>query len=210
MLSKDDICQIMTFCSKEILFKIFPKKGKLLYHSSQMLLDYKKIWSDFLDYRSKDILKCNNFFDRHIDTIGYEPTDKYKDSIYFDNRVESIFVYRKQIFLDKKLGKILLENSYEYYANIALRFMVNKEILPWIHNLHNKHILTTEDEQHIAYVYQPINRTEDTPRGQLHDLCRYLYSLIDYFSLVPRYNLPNDDKLIIKKIVLRINHLIDF
>lgn len=215
-LSRDEIVSVMTFCSPKILYKILPKTGKLRHHSTQMLDDYRSIWQTILDYRASILLKkkticsTNELVESLIDTDGYRNGINFKDSIYYDKRVESIFVFNcaggRSIFLPKKLGKILTEKSYEYYASMSVRLMLNLWLIPWIHDCyHSVDLLSSESKKVIDFTYRVIAKKDskivDT-KLQLAAICKYLYAIISYLTVGTNYHLSNGMKRKIRLISL--------
>ena len=95
-LSYNELSSILTFCDKNILIKVLPKTGKLRYYSSRMLSNHESICNSILDereqtYSTLDIVSDVEIFEEFIDTIGLQDSKGFKNSIYYDKRLETIF-----------------------------------------------------------------------------------------------------------------------
>lgn len=218
-VTRDELLVIMSYCNHYIISKILPKKGKILYHSSQMLHDYRDIWETLLDEYSERMMLSEPFekeFPTHIiDTNGFEGSVKYKDSIYYDGRVESIFIFttstNREIFLSKQVGKILTGYSYESFALMSIRILIHQILLPWLSKCyHRLEDLQPKEREKIAEIARLIIDAyfmdKLMTKHLLSQICHYLYKHKRYLTWGPRFHLSNTDKNIIRSMIHIVQH----
>lgn len=214
-LSYNEMSKIMTFCNKNVIFKILPMTGKLRYYSSRMLSDYESVCGSIIDireevYKERDIVSDIDIFEEFIDTIGMDDGNIHKESIYYDKRLESIFSVHatngSKFLLTKENGKILLEKPYEHYASASISAFVSLIILPWIQDRrHNFNDMTEDQLMYINTVYSLIPKENDQEweclaYNQIGIILHYLYSLYEYFKNPNKVQLPRKHKHIIRNI----------
>jgi len=208
-LSRDELAYIMTFCDKDILKKVF--KNYTLLEYSYRLLEYNTtIANSILEARDtfykKGIVDTNDILSEFIDTSGFQVGSLYKDDIFYDGRLESIFTVRTpntSFMLPKNIGRLWMGKSYETYASMSIIDIIRTIILPWLQDKYDNFInLSSYENLYLNRVYDVItNHNEELPiHSKITRIMTYLYSLYPYIVRYKGIQFPLVDKKYIRKI----------
>ena len=209
-LNLNEFVSVLIFCSNDILQNIF-KKYKVLEFTSTILANNIIFAQSLLKVREEKYTLLNyhtsmeNLLIDVIDIDGFDDGYKYKNDIFYDGRLESIFTIKKinkKIMLPKKIGKIWLDKSYEYYASISISKMISYIILPWIHNkYYNFMNLTLLEYLYIDLIFNTISDKYNTlSHKKISKILQYIYTLIDYLRDIKGKQISLKDKKKIRKI----------
>ncbi len=134
MLIHELIVRIMLWCRKDVIFKFLPLRGKLLYHSSDMLREHEIIANEIIRGRSEipffnpyDLFDCSMFM---MKTSRFR---EIQESINFTPDIVDRLKCLKncpEILVDTRTWEIITEMDYDTtllrnikYSTIMLRFI---------------------------------------------------------------------------------------
>jgi hypothetical protein len=219
-LSYDELANVLTFCNQSILIRILSQTGKLKYHSSRMLSNFESVCNSILDkrgeiYKVGEIIPDTDIFEEFIDTRGLQDGDAFKNSIYYDKRLESIFSVNatdgSRFLISKEVGKLLLERPYEYFASISISAIINIIILPWLKDRH--HYFDNLSERQLSYVDHVYHQIPSDDRiiivwekQKVNAVLNYLNKLFKYLEHANRMQMPHKHRRVIRKISCLILH----
>ncbi len=205
-LSFDEIGSILSFCDKSVIIIFF--KNYTLLNFSYTVLSNTRLLSDAILKSRQDNYNINccdiseiDILNEVIDVDGFGNGLEFQDDIFYDGRLESIFTVDGFV-LPKRIGRIWLGKSYEFYASFSISTLINHTILPWLKKRYDNFMnLTMTQDLYIDLIHNTIANSEEIcSYKKLSKILRYLNSLEKYLKNIKSMQLLTRDKRKIRKI----------